>query len=297
MNMFTIILSDSRFLLQILPGRLFFRIAGLTAVFFTVLFIFRVEAQDLDVPYVPTPTKVVNKMLEVADVGAGDYVIDLGSGDGRIMIAAAQRGAYGHGVDIDPERVREAEGNARKAGVSDKVLFLEENIFNTDFRRASVVTMYLLSSVNMKLRSRLLDSLEPGTRVVSHDFDMGDWEPDKHLVEDEDDIFFWIIPAEVEGQWIWETNGIKFKVTARQKYQEVELQVLSGDEALIIKEDERVLVGDRLGFTAFNTANGNRYVYCGRVEGDTITGKVQIRRPGDNNRVENWSATIYRGIW
>ena len=261
---------------------------------FTAWITLPVKAQDLDVPYVPTSTKVVNKMLDVADVGPGDYVIDLGSGDGRIVIAAVQQGAYGHGVDIDPERIREADENARKAGVSDQVMFLQENIFSTDFRRANVVTMYLLSSVNLKLRSKLLDSLAPGTRMVSHDFDMGDWEPDKHFrVGEDDDVYFWVIPAQVDGHWIWDINGKRVKVTASQRFQEVTLQVRSGDDALRIEENDQMIVGRRIGFTAVNFANGHRYVYSGRVDGDRITGIVQIHGP-NNKRVENWSAVISR---
>ena len=253
----------------------------------------RAYAQDLDVPYVPTPTKVVNKMLEVADVGPGDYVIDLGSGDGRIVIAAAQLGAYGHGVDIDPERISEARENAEGAGVSDRVMFLQQNIFNTDFSRANVITMYLLSSVNIKLRPKILNTLEPGTRLVSHDFDMNDWEPDKYFNMDEDDVYYWVIPAKAEGQWIWEIDGKRIKVNARQKYQEIRLDVMAGDEALMIKNDSLKLVGRRIGFQAVNLADGTRYVYHGEVKGNTIKGKVQIH--GNNNGiVRNWSATISR---
>lgn len=135
-------------------------------------------AQNLDVPYVPTPTAVVEKMLDMAKVGPGDFVIDLGSGDGRIVIAAALRGAYGLGVDIDPRRVKEANENAIKAGVADRVVFLEQNIFDTDLSRAKVVTMYLLYSVNVRLKPTLFQQLKPGTRVVSHSFSMGEWMPD-----------------------------------------------------------------------------------------------------------------------
>ncbi|MGM0530867.1 MAG: SAM-dependent methyltransferase [Bacteroidota bacterium] len=288
----TVKLLKKRFLIRSASLKLLFTGLAMTLIFSGWISL-RAEAQDLDVPYVPTSTKVVNKMLDVADVGPGDYVIDLGSGDGRIVIAAAQQGAYGHGVDIDPERIREAEENAIKAGVSDRVMFLQEDVFDTDFRRANVITMYLLSSVNMKLRSRLLDSLKPGTRVVSHDFDMEDWEPDKHLSVDEDDVYFWVIPAKIEGQWIWHVNGKRLKVTARQKFQEVNLKIKSGDDALMIEENDQVLVGERIGFTAVNLANGHRHVYSGRVDGDTITGKVQIHG-NTNSGVENWSATIRR---
>ena len=121
----------------------------LPGIFFFVFLIGELNAQQLDVPFVPTPESVVEKMLDMAQVGPGDYVIDLGSGDGRIVIAAAKRGAYGHGIDLDPRRIKEARENAGKAGVEDKVIFMEGNIFKTDFSRASVVTLYLLSSVNI----------------------------------------------------------------------------------------------------------------------------------------------------
>lgn len=146
------------------------------------------DAQELDVPYVSTPHSVVKKMLNIADVGENDYVIDLGCGDGRIVVSAAQRGAYGHGVDLDPERIEEAEENAKISGVEDKVMFFQQDIFKTDFSRANIITMYLLNSINRRLRPILLDKLEPGTKIVSHNFDMGDWKPDKRVRIDDQDF-------------------------------------------------------------------------------------------------------------
>lgn len=158
-------------------------------VFSGLLFAYSTPAmsQDLDVPYVPTPNDVVERMLDMVDVQPSDYVIDLGSGDGRIVIAAAKRGANGHGIDLDPKRIAEAKENASKAGVNDQIMFMQQNIFETDFSEASVVTMYLLPSVNQKLRPVLLDKLQPGTKIVSHSFDMGDWKPDKEEVVKSDD--------------------------------------------------------------------------------------------------------------
>lgn len=153
------------------------------------------EAPKLDVPFVPTPQDVVDKMLEMANVKANDYVIDLGSGDGRIAITAAERyGAKAMGVDINPERIKEAQENAKKAGVEDKVEFKKQDLFETDISRATVLTMYLLSSVNMKLRPRILSELKPGTRVVSHSFDLGDWEPDRTERVDGRTVHFWVVP-------------------------------------------------------------------------------------------------------
>ena len=155
--------------------------------------------QRPEVPYVPTDDRVVAEMLAVANVGKDDVLYDLGSGDGRIVITAAKKfGTRGVGVDIDPERVKEANENAVKAGVTDKVRFVQQDLFQTDFREATVVTLYLLPSVNMRLRPKLLSDLKPGTRVVSHNYDMGDWTPLKTIVitlpEDTHTVYYWIVP-------------------------------------------------------------------------------------------------------
>jgi ubiquinone/menaquinone biosynthesis C-methylase UbiE len=148
-----------------------------------------------DVPFVPTPERVVEKMLEVAKVGPKDVVYDLGSGDGRIVIAAAKKhGARGVGIDIDPERIQEARDNARKAGVSERVEFRQEDLFKADFRDATVVTMYLLSAVNLQLRPKLLAELKPGTRIVSHAFDMGDWMPVATYRVGGSTVYYWVVP-------------------------------------------------------------------------------------------------------
>lgn len=150
---------------------------------------------SLDVPYVPTPQSVVDKMLEIAKVTGDDYLIDLGSGDGRIPIAAAKRfGAKGMGVEIDAVRVQEAKTNAVNAGVEDKVEFRKQDLFETDLSNATVLTMYLLPRVNLQLRPRLLTQLKPGTRVVSHNFAMGDWRPDQKIKVDGRTIYLWIVP-------------------------------------------------------------------------------------------------------
>lgn len=146
------------------------------------------------VPYVPTPERVVNTMLDMAKVGKDDVVYDLGCGDGRIIIAAAKRGARGVGIDIDPERIAEANENARKAGVADRVKFIEQNLFDADFSEATVVTLYLVPQVNLKLRPRLLSELRPGTRVVSHNYDMGDWHPQRTKRVGTHRVFYWVIP-------------------------------------------------------------------------------------------------------
>jgi predicted O-methyltransferase YrrM len=152
-----------------------------------------------DVPYVPTPQPVVDAMLNLAKVSKDDVLYDLGSGDGRIVVTAAQRfGTRGTGIDIDPQRIEEANTNAKQAGVTDKVKFIQQDLFNTDLSKATVVTLYLLPQVNNKLRPKLLSQLKPGTRIVSHDFDMGGWQPERTVKvrgpEREHTIYYWTVP-------------------------------------------------------------------------------------------------------
>ena len=165
-----------------------------------------------EVPYIQTPSNVVDAMLAIAEVGPKDYVVDLGSGDGRIVIAAAkQHHARGLGIDYDQTLIAESRASAAREGVSDRVQFLHQDIFLADFRDATVVTMYLLPEVNLEIRPRILFGLRPGTRVVSHDWDMGDWEPDRRLVvaapekivglRKESTIYLWVVPARVAGYW------------------------------------------------------------------------------------------------
>jgi SAM-dependent methyltransferase len=147
-----------------------------------------------DVIFVPTREAVVEAMLKAAKVGPNDVVYDLGCGDGRIVIAAAKLGARGVGIDIDPQRIKEANDNAAKAGVTGKVEFRQEDLFQADIREASVVTLYLLPSLNVKLKPRLMEQLRPGTRIVSHDFDMGDWQPEETISVDGKTVYLWTIP-------------------------------------------------------------------------------------------------------
>ena len=165
-------------------------------------------ARPLDVPYVPTTEEAVKVMLKLADVKKTDVLYDLGCGDGRIVIAAAKLyGARGVGIDINPQRIREAKDNARKAGVDNLVRFEENDLFQADIHEASVVTLFLLNSVNLRLRPKLLQDLKPGTRIVSNTFDMGDWKPDKEqTLEGGDDesslshkFYFWIVPQRHEN--------------------------------------------------------------------------------------------------
>jgi predicted O-methyltransferase YrrM len=156
--------------------------------------------KPLDVPYVPTDDKIVALMLDMARVKRSDILFDLGSGDGRIPITAAKRfGTQGTGIDIDPQRIAEANENARRAGVTDRVRFIEGDIFDADIKNATVVTLYLLPDINLRLRPKLLAELKPGTRVVSHNYDMGDWKPEKEQRVNLPDgtqhtVYFWVVP-------------------------------------------------------------------------------------------------------
>lgn len=155
--------------------------------------------REPDVVYVPTPQEVVDEMLALAKVTKDDVIYDLGSGDGRIPITAAQKfGTRGVGIDINPERIQEANKNAQKAKVTDRVQFLNQDLFTSDISEATVVTLYLLPTLNVKLRPKLFKQLKPGTRIVSHDFDMGDWKPDRVVQTQEGSIiYYWVIPKEI----------------------------------------------------------------------------------------------------
>jgi SAM-dependent methyltransferase len=223
------------------------------------------QRPQLDVPFVPTPPEVVSRMLDFVNITKDDFVMDLGSGDGRIAIAAAQRGARAAlGIDIDPDRVAEARANAQKAGVADRVKFEQGDLFKAKISDANVITMYLLTSVNLKLRPRLLDELKPGTRLVSHQFDMGDWEADKHEKLGYRDIYFWIVPAKVEGRWEVTDGNSKFQIDLKQKYQRIEGTASGGHTGPL---SGARLEGDMISFSA----GGKQY--SGKVVGDRIEGQ------------------------
>jgi len=253
-----------------------------------------------DVPYVPTPQEVVREMLRVAQVGKDDVVYDLGCGDGRIVITAvkdfgAKRGV---GVDIDPERIRESNENARKAGVTDRVKFLQQDLFETDIRDATVVTLYLLPSINLRLRPKLFRELRPGARVVSHDFDMCEecegegspqclkgWHPDKVLrvrgPYREHTVYYWVIPAGVAGTWRWTVTTPhgerRYTLRLRQRFQKITGTVSMDGQQTPISNAE--LVGTQLRFTVVREIGGQKVTmhFEGRVSGDTINGTVEIR--------------------
>jgi precorrin-6B methylase 2 len=175
----------------------------------------------LDVPYVPTPQDVVDRMLDMAKLTKDDVHIDLGSGDGRIVVTAAKRGARSTGVDLNPVRIAEANENAKNAGVADRVTFVQGNLFEMKIADANVLTMYLLQGVNLQLRPRILAELRPGSRVVSHAFSMNDWEPDQHVNLNGRNLYLWIVPGKAEGAWQAESGGRKFTLNLKQAFQKL----------------------------------------------------------------------------
>ena len=180
-----------------------------------------------------TDDAVINAMLRLAEVRRRDIIYDLGAGDGRILITAAKfRGARGIGIEIDPLRIADAMESAGDANVEYLVDFIEEDIFTADFSEATVVTLYLLDSVNLQLRPRLLSELRPGTRIVSHAFGMGDWEADEKLELGGITIHKWVVPAQIAGAWEWEgVDGTPYYVELEQKFQEITGKAWRSDEA------------------------------------------------------------------
>jgi hypothetical protein len=217
----------------------------------------------LDVPYVATDLQVVDAMLGLAQVKPDDNVIDLGSGDGRILISAARSlGAHGLGVDIDPARIRESTANAEEAGVAGRVSFRQQDLFETPLRAADVLTLYLLPEINLRLRPRILNQMRPGTRVVSHDFDMGDWHWDQRQRVGNATIYLWIVPAHVGGAWTLSAGGRSYPLVLEQHYQQ-----FYGNAGETRIEQGR-LNGDHIRFLA-NLGEGRR-TFEGRVDGGRI---------------------------
>ena len=226
-----------------------------------------------DVVWVPTPQPLVDKMLDLAKVTPQDFVIDLGSGDGRTVITAAKRGARALGIEYNPDMVELSKKNAADAGVSDKASFVKADLFESDFSKAQVITMFLLPSINMKLRPKILD-LKPGTRVVSNSFDMEDWQPDETASITEDctswcKAMLWIVPAKVEGTWQMPDGNL----TLKQDFQMVS-GTLGGKQINTGK-----LRGDEITFTVGESK------YTGRVNGNSIKGTVT------GGGLSSWTAT------
>ena len=221
---------------------------------------------NLDVPYVPTPQQVVDRMLEIAKVSGKDFVMDLGCGDGRMLVTAATKfGARGFGVDLNPVRIREATENAARANVADKVKFEVKNLFDTQIKDADVLTMYLLPSVNMQLRPRILSEMKPGSRIVSHAFNMEDWDPDQRENVDGREVFFWIVPDKLEGKWTIVDGGSKIALDLKQTFQRLEGGAESG--AAKGKAQGRI-AGQEVRLSV--ALNGETKIYAGRVSGDKL---------------------------
>lgn len=233
---------------------------------------------NLDVPYVPTPQPVVNRMLEMAQAGPNDIHYDLGSGDGRIVVTGARdyKVKKGVGVDIDPVRIREANANAKAANVTDRVTFMQTDLFRFDFTEASVLTLYLLPDVNLKLRPTILDKMKPGTRVVSHAFTMGDWRPDSQDTVEGEALYYWMVPAKVDGGWDWRVDNTPYHVDLSQQFQIVTgtLRGPTGQSNL----RNVTLKGEDLRFEVSIPRGGApaTVTFVGKVTGNMLTGTMDF---------------------
>jgi hypothetical protein len=238
----------------------------------------KVGQEGKDVIWVPTSQTLVDKMLDAAQVTANDYVIDLGSGDGRTVITAAKRGAKALGIEYNPKMVELSQRNADREGVSGKASFVQADLFQSDLSPATVITMFLLPEINLQLRPKILD-LRPGTRIVSNSFTMGDWTADKTVEAREDctsycKAFYWVVPAKVAGTWRMPAG----ELTLEQKYQTVSgtLKTKTGT----VKIANGKLAGDQITFMAGSTQ------YSGRVNGGAISGTARA-----GGKESNWQAT------
>ena len=231
-----------------------------------------VGQEGKDVIWVPTPQALVDKMLDMAKVTPKDYIIDLGSGDGRTVITAAKRGSKALGIEYNPDMVELSKRNAAKDGVSDKASFMKADLFESDFSQAQVITMFLLSSINIKLRPKILD-LKPGTRIVSNTFDMGEWKPDETATLPGCNSWctahLWIVPAKTEGTWKLPQG----ELTIKQSFQMINGTLKSANATTPVNGK---LNGDQISFSAGSAS------YTGRVNGNAMEGTV-----GGNK----WSAT------
>ena len=227
-----------------------------------------VGQQGKDVVWVPSPQALVDRMLELAKVTPSDFLMDLGSGDGRTVITAAKRGVNALGIEYNPDMVELSKRNAEKEGVSAKAQFMKADLFETDFSKATVITMFLLPDINRRLRPKILD-MKPGTRIVSNTFDMGDWQPDQTQEAGGEcrsycRALFWIVPAKVDG--VWKTPQGDLKID--QKYQKF-IGSLTGAGNVVATITDGKLVADAISFTAAGVE------YTGKVVGDTIEGTAK----------------------
>jgi SAM-dependent methyltransferase len=256
------------------------------------------QTKKPDVIFVPTPDRVVEEMLRVADIQEDDLIYDLGCGDGRIIVQAAQKvGSRGVGIDIDPQRIKESRQNASKAGVDHLVRFDEQDLFKTDFREATVVTLYLLPMLNLQLRPKLLTELKPGTRVISHDFGMNEWIPDQKTVVVIGDrhhwVYHWIVPANVIGLWELSIGELADSAPITMQLEQVYQYVVGA--AVYPKSRKHLknakLRGNHLEFD-LDVYKGGRVFHMsfeGIVNGDIITGKTK-RNSGLEEIKSTWRA-------
>lgn len=244
-----------------------------------------------DVPYVSTPYGVVHEMIRMADVRADDVVYDLGCGDGRLVIEAARlTGCRGVGVDIDGELIALCRSRAKAAGVDERTRFVTQDFFETDVREATVMLIYLLPEINLRLRPKFLREMKPGSRVVSHVFDMGDWRPDERSLIGWRSVYLWLIPANVTGDWSWapaEEPGQSHTLRIRQDFQRIRGELIRAGWRIGISAPR--LSGDRISFHVEQDVGGVpvRTQYEGVVEGNTITGTVVS---GSGVRAVRWHA-------
>lgn len=249
----------------------------------------REGSRNLDVPYEATPPAVVEAMLGLAGLTAKDFIVDLGSGDGRVVIAAARgHGARGFGVDLNEELVAIANARARRAGVADRTRFYVRDIFAADIRRASVVTAYLSPDVMLRLRPKLLDSLAPGARVVSHQHHMGDWRPDATRILTtragrDSVVYLWVVPAEIGGYWNWQIDHprlseepLRYVGKITQNYQDFDGEVELGLQPMPIRE--AAVRGRRVAFSVTGEIASRivRQEFEGRLEGNEIVGTARF---------------------
>lgn len=267
-------------------------------IFFLLQIMFPGQEKRLDVPYVPTPPEVVEEMLRLAEVTQTDLLYDLGCGDGRIVITAALRyGTKGVGVDIDPQRIKESRNKAAAAEVEQLVSFKEEDIFRTDFHDATVVSMYLLTKVNLRLRPRLLNELRPGTRIVSHSFSMHEWQPDKseRVLVDEifHPIYFWIIPSNMSGTWNIKATPSSPRggeaLHIEQLFQVVTGFYSSGNIRIPLRET--FLSGNMIQFVLEPEPGSQIPVkkFQGEIQGHRITGTITYKKAGQT-KIAQWDA-------
>ncbi len=244
----------------------------------------RVGQSGKDVIWVPTPDEVVARMLEMAEVTPDDTVVDLGSGDGKIAIAAGKRGASARGIEFNPGMVRLAQCMVRAEGMTGKTTIVEGDIFKTDFSDADVITAYLLPRLNLCIRHRLLQ-MDPGTRIATHAFDMGDWEADEKDLVDGRTVYLWIVPARVGGAWAFEEKDgpLRLSVTFDQQFQKATGEVVSGGERRPLTDV--ALRGAAIRF-AFRDDDGATRTFSGTVRGDAMFGRLRTEGGGEAHESE-----------